>query len=59
MKDFIVKKLQKVDYVQYTCRIEYDVLEKIKSIVTQNNLKSANVFINECLKYSLKNMKLD
>ena len=56
MPDFVIKPKQKKDYEQFTCRIEADLLEKVKSTVLDYNLTSVNEFINECIKYSLKNM---
>ena len=47
---------KKKDYEQFTCRIEADLLEKVKRTVLDYNLTSVNEFINECIKYSLKNM---
>lgn len=55
MPDFVIKQKKKKDYEQFTCRIEADLLEKIKRTVLDYNLTSVNEFINECIKYSLKN----
>ena len=52
MPDFVIKPKQKKDYEQFTCRIEADLLEKVKRTVLDYNLTS----VNECIKYSLKNM---
>ncbi len=57
MKDFIVKRRK--NYVQFTCRIEEDMLEKIKHIVLDYDLDSVNSFINDCLRFALKNMKTE
>ena len=56
MPDFVRKQKKKKDYEQFTCRIEADLLEKVKRTVLDYNLTSVNEFINECIKYSLKNM---
>ena len=56
MPDFVIKQKKKKDYEQFTCRIEADLLEKVKRTVLDYNLTSVNEFINECIKYSLKNM---
>ena len=32
MPDFVIKQKKKKDYEQFTCRIEADLLEKVKSI---------------------------
>ena len=39
-------------YVQYTLRIEEDILEKIKKIATKENLSINEVF-NQSLKFSV------
>lgn len=58
MADFIVKSRKKKDYTQFTARIETDVLENVRKIVNDNNLISINEFINESLKFAIKNMKI-
>ena len=58
MPDFVIKKKKKKEYVQFTCRKEPDLLEKIKKTVLDYNLPSINEFINDCIKYSLENMKI-
>lgn len=58
MPDFVIKRKKKKDYEQFTCKIESDLLEKVKRTVLDNNIYSINEFINECIKYSLKNMKI-
>ena len=57
MKEFIVKRRK--NYVQFTCRIEEEVLEEIKHIVLDYDLESVNCFINECLRFALENLKID
>ena len=59
MPEFVIKKKEKKDYEQFTCRIETELLEKIKRTVLDNDIYSINEFINECLRYSLKNMKIE
>ena len=59
MNEFKVKKVEKKEYIQYTCRIEEEVLEAIKHIVLEYNLKSVNSFINDCLKFGLSNLKFE
>ena len=58
MADFIVKSRKKKDYTQFTARIETDVLESVRKIVNDNNLVSINEFINDSLKFAIKNMKI-
>ena len=58
MPDFVIKHKKKRDYEHFTWRIESDLLETIKRTVLDYNLPSINEFINDCIKYSLKNMKI-
>lgn len=58
MADFIVKSRKKKDYTQFTARIETDVLENVRKIVDENNLVSINEFINDSLKFAIKNLKV-
>ena len=58
MADFILETKKKKEYEQFTCRIEADLLEKIKRIVLDNNLNSVNEFINDCLRFSIDNLKI-
>lgn len=58
MADFIVKSRKKKDYTQFTARIETDVLENVRKIVNDNNLVSINEFINDSLKFAIKNLKI-
>ena len=59
MNDFVVKKRKKKECEQFTCRIEVDLLKQIREIVLHNNLESINGFINDCLRYSLNNIKIE
>lgn len=58
MPDFIIKNRKKKECEQFTCRIEVELLEKIRRIVLDNNLPSVNSFINQSLKFSVNNMKI-
>lgn len=59
MKEFIVKKNKRKEYVQFTCRIEEELLKNVREIVIYNNLDSVNSFINDCLRFALENMKTE
>jgi len=59
MKEFIVRKRENKNYVQVTCRIEEEILNKIDEIVLECNLQSRNSFINDCLRFAIENMKID
>ena len=56
--DFIIKSKKKKDYTQFTARIETDDLENVRKIVNDNNLVSINEFINDSLKFAIKNLKI-
>ncbi len=58
MADFVIEARKKKEYEQFTCRIESELLEKIKRIVLDNNLNSVNEFINDCLRFSIDNLKI-
>ena len=58
MADFVIKSRKKKDYTQFTARIETDLLENVRKIVDDNNLISINEFINESLKFAIKNLKI-
>lgn len=57
MKEFIIRK--RGNYVQRTCRIEEEILERIDKIVVDYNLQSANSFINDALRFAIDNMKIE
>lgn len=59
MKEFVIKKVEKKNYVQRTCRIEEEVLEKIEQLVVEYNLQSANSFINDALRFAIENMEIE
>ncbi len=58
MPEFIVHPKKKKEYEQFTCRIETDLMDNIRKIVTENNLTSINEFINDCLRFSLDHIKI-
>ncbi len=58
MPDFVIKVRKKKEYEQFTCRIEADLLEKIRNIVAENDLPSVNEFINQCLRFSIENLTI-
>lgn len=57
MPDFVIKSKKRKEYEQFTCRIESELLEKVRLIVLDNNLSSVNEFINECIRFSIDNLK--
>lgn len=58
MADFIVHTRKKKEYEQFTCRIESELMDNIRKIVKENNLTSINEFINDCLRFSIDNLKI-
>ena len=54
---FVLKKREKKEYVPFTCRIEKEQLNKIRKIVIENDLKSINQFINDCIRYAIEHIK--
>lgn len=58
MPDFVIKSKKRKEYEQFTCRIESELLEKVRLIVLDNNLSSVNEFINECIRFSIDNLKI-
>lgn len=57
MSEFKVRR--RSNYVQRTCRIEEDLLDKIEETVFKCNLFSANGLINDCLRFALENMEIE
>ncbi len=49
----------KRNYIQFTCRMEPELLEKVRRTVLDYDLESTNVLINDCLRFALKNMKVE
>lgn len=59
MKKFIVKRQERKNYVQVTCRIEEELLDKIDKTVLENDIISRNSFINDCIRFALENMEIE
>ena len=57
MKNFVIKRREKKEYTVFTCRIEKETLDKIRDIVVENDLKSVNQFINDCIRFAVENIK--
>ena len=53
----VIKRREKKEYTVFTCRIEKDILDQIRSIVVENDLKSVNQFINDCIRFAVENVK--
>ena len=58
MPEFVIRNKKKKEYEQFTCRIEVELLDKVRRIVLDNNLSSVNEFINQCLEFSIEYLKI-
>ncbi len=54
MKEFKIRK--RGNYVQRTCRIEEELLNKLEELSYANN-QSVNSIINDCIRFALENLK--
>lgn len=54
MKEFVIRK--RGDFVQRTCRIEEELLDKLEELSLENN-QSVNALVNDCIRFALENMK--
>ena len=50
---------EKKDYTQFSCKMNRDMLEQVKRNVLDYDLKSTSSYINDCIQYALKNMKIE
>ena len=55
---FIIKKRKKIEYEQFTCRIEIELIKKLRMISIKTNTPSLNELINESIRFALDNMKI-
>lgn len=55
---FIVKRRKKIEYEQFTCRIETELMKKLRMISIKTNTPSLNELINESIRFALDNMKI-
>lgn len=55
---FIVKRRKKIEYEQFTCRIEIELMKKLRMISIKTNTPSLNELINESIRFALDNMKI-
>ncbi len=53
MKEFIIRK--RGNYIQRTCRIEEELLDKLEELSYANN-QSVNSIINACIRFALENI---
>ena len=57
MDKLIIKRKIKKEYEQFTCRIEVDLIDKLREISKESNI-SINEIISECIKYGLNNVEI-
>lgn len=55
---FIVKRRKKIEYEQFTCRIEIELMKKLRKLSIQTNTPSLNELINESIRFALDNVKI-
>lgn len=55
---FIVKRRKKIEYEQFTCRIEIELMKKLRMISIKTNTPSLNELINESIRFALNNLKI-
>lgn len=55
---FIIKRKKKIKYEQFTCRIELELMKKLRMISIKTNTPSLNELINESIRFALDNMKI-
>lgn len=55
---FIVKRRKKIEYEQFTCRIETELMKKLRMISIKTNTPSLNELINESIRFALDNVKI-
>lgn len=55
---FIVKRRKKIEYEQFTCRIEIELMKKLRMISIKTNTPSLNGLINESIRFALDNVKI-
>lgn len=49
---------EKKEYTQFSCKMNRDILEQVKRTVLDYDLKSVSSYMNDGIKYALKNMKI-
>lgn len=51
--------MEKKEYTQFSCKMNKEMLEQVKRTVLDYDLKSVSSFMNDCIRYALKNMKIE
>ena len=55
---FIIKRRKKIEYEQFTCRIEDELMTRLRKLSIQTNTPSLNELINESIRFALDNLKI-
>lgn len=55
---FIIRIKRKVEYEQFTCRIEKELIKKLRRISIESKKNSLNKLINDCIRFALDNLKI-
>lgn len=56
---FIVQKKKKIEYEQFTCRIEEELMKELRRVSILTNTPSLNELINESIRFALDNLKIE
>ncbi len=56
---FIVRKKKKIEYEQFTCRIEEELMKELRKVLILTNTPSLNKLINESIRFALDNLKIE
>lgn len=57
MDKLVIRKRDKKTYKQFTCRIEVDLIDKLREISEQTNLP-INTIIYMCIEFGLDNVQV-
>lgn len=56
---FIIQKKKKIEYEQFTCRIEEELMKELRRVSILTNTLSLNKLINESIRFALDNLKIE
>lgn len=57
MPNFIVGPKPKIEYEQFTCRFEKQLLDKARKLARENQVPSVNEFMNQCIRFAIANLR--
>jgi len=58
-KKFIIQGKKKIEYEQFTCRIEKELIKKLRKISIESNRTSLNKLINECIRFAINHIHIE